>query len=243
MKLGAFAGNLRASIGRHTDWPALVRGITLKWLDEGLADRCITRDLAWGVPVPKPGFEGKVFYVWFDAPIAYIAAAVEWAESAPGRDWREWWQGGDAVRLVQFLAKDNVPFHTVSFPATLLGTGLPFKLPDLVKGFNWLTYDGGKFSTSRGRGIFTDAALEEAPADFWRWWLAANAPEGGDVDFTVARFAETVNKDLIGVFGNLVNRCLFFTVSRFDGRVPAPGGRGARRKGSSDRARPPPRCP
>ena len=155
---------------------ALVRSIALKWLDEGLKDRCITRDLTWGVPVPKPGFEDKVFYVWFDAPIGYIAAAVEWSEAASGRDWRAWWQGGDDVHYVQFLAKDNVPFHTVSFPATILGSGLPLKLPDIIKGFNWLTFEGGKFSTSGQRGIFTDTALTLLPADSWRWWLAANAP-------------------------------------------------------------------
>ena len=223
LKLSALAHRLRQWIEAKTDWPLLTRSIALKWLDEGLHDRCITRDLSWGVPVPRPGFEGKVFYVWFDAPIGYIAAAAEWAAQAPGRDWRQWWQGGDDVRLVQFLGKDNVPFHTVTFPATLLGSGLPFKLPDLVKGFNWLTYEGGKFSTSRRRGIFSDAALEELPADCWRWWLAANAPEGSDADFTVERFVAGANKDLADILGNLVNRCLSFAASRFDGVVPAGG--------------------
>jgi methionyl-tRNA synthetase len=176
--------------------------------------------------VPRPGFDGKVFYVWFDAPIGYIAAGIEWAE-ATGRDWRTWWQGGDDVRYVQFLGKDNVPFHTITFPATLLGSGLPFKLPDFIKGFNWLTFAGGKFSSSRRRGIFTDAALEELPADYWRWWLAANAPETADTDFAVERFALGVNKDLAHVFGNLVNRCLAFVAARFDGVVPAGGAEGA----------------
>ncbi len=223
LRLDLLEPGLRSWIDSHADWPPLVRSIALKWLDEGLKARCITRDLAWGVSVPRSGFEGKVFYVWFDAPIGYVAAGVEWAEQAAGRDWRAWWQGGDAVRYVQFLAKDNVPFHTVSFPATLLGSGLPFKLPDLIKGFNWLTFAGGKFSTSRGRGIFTDAALDELPADYWRWWLAANAPETADTDFTIERFAEGVNKDLAHVFGNLVNRCLAFLVSRFEGVVPTEG--------------------
>ena len=199
-----------------------MRSIATKWLDEGLKDRCITRDLTWGVPVPKPGFEDKVFYVWFDAPIGYIAAAVEWSEAAPGRDWRDWWQGGDDVQYVQFLAKDNVPFHTISFPATILGSGLPLKLPDIIKGFNWLTFEGGKFSTSRQRGIFTDTALTLLPADCWRWWLAANAPENADADFTVERFVDGVNKDLADIFGNLVNRCLAFAAARFDSTVPTP---------------------
>jgi methionyl-tRNA synthetase len=194
-----------------------VRSIVHKWLQEGLRDRCITRDLEWGVPVPKPGYGDKVFYVWFDAPIGYIAAALESRE-----DWRDWWQADD-VTYLQFLAKDNVPFHAISFPATLLGAGLPFKLVDVIKGFNWLTYEGGKFSTSQQRGIFTDAALDWCPADTWRWWLAANAPEGGDTDFTIERFVDGVNKDLGDVFGNLVNRCLSFAASRFESTVPPHG--------------------
>jgi methionyl-tRNA synthetase len=221
LRQAALAPRLRAWVERQAEWPALVRSIARKWLDEGLRDRCITRDLAWGVPVPKPGFEGKVFYVWFDAPIGYIAAAVEWA-AVHGQDWRDWWQSDD-VRYVQFLAKDNVPFHTVSFPATILGSGLALKLADQIKGFNWLSYEGAKFSTSRGRGIFTDRALDLLPADYWRWWLAANAPEGSDVDFTLARFAAGVNADLADNFGNLVNRCLRFAGARFGGVTP-PGG-------------------
>jgi methionyl-tRNA synthetase len=221
-RLSALDGELRRWIDGRSDWPPLVRSIALKWLNEGLRDRCITRDLSWGVPVPKPGFEDKVFYVWFDAPIGYIAAAVEWAQAAPGRDWRDWWEGDD-VRYVQFLAKDNVPFHAISFPATLIGSGLPLKLVDVIKGFNWLTFDGGKFSTSQGRGLFTDRALELLPADNWRWWLAANAPEGSDTDFTVERFVADVSKDLADTFGNLVNRCLAFVETRFDSVVPTVG--------------------
>lgn len=217
LKLAALEGRLRDWLATRRDWPPLVQSIARKWLDEGLQDRCITRDLEWGVPVPKPGFEDKVFYVWFDAPIGYIAAAAEWSEH-----WREWWQSDD-VRYLQFLAKDNVPFHAISFPAALLGSGLPFKLVDVIKGFNWLTFEGGKFSTSGRRGIFTDTALEACPADCWRWWLAANAPESSDTDFTVERFVDGVNKDLGDVFGNLVNRCLSFAAARFDSTVPEPG--------------------
>jgi len=223
LRLSAFDGRLRAWLATARDWPPLVRSIAWKWLDEGLRDRCITRDLEWGVPVPKAGFEDKVFYVWFDAPIGYIAAAIEWSEAGPKRDWRDWWQSRDDVTYVQFLAKDNVPFHAVSFPATLLGSGLPYKLVDIIKGFNWLTFEGGKFSTSGGHGIFTDTALELLPADTWRWWLAANAPETADTDFTLARFVDGVNKDLADVLGNLVNRCLTFTAARFDAVVPEAG--------------------
>lgn len=223
LKLSTLESRLRRWIEQQDHWPLLVRSIARKWLDEGLRDRCITRDLSWGVPVPKPGFEDKVFYVWFDAPIGYIAAAVEWAQAAPDRDWRAWWEGGDAVRYIQFLAKDNVPFHTVNFPATIIGSGRPLKLPDDIKGFNWLTYDGGKFSTSGRHGIFTDTALAILPADAWRWWLAAHAPEGADSDFTVERFVAGVNKDLADGFGNLVNRCLSFAATKFAAEVPSGG--------------------
>jgi methionyl-tRNA synthetase len=235
LKLSSFEPALRQWLDAQRHWPLLVRSIALKWLDEGLRDRCITRDLSWGVPVPRPGFENKVFYVWFDAPIGYIAAAIEWADAAPGRDWRTWWLGGSDVRYVQFLAKDNVPFHTVSFPASILGSGLPIKLADVIKGFNWLTFEGGKFSTSRQRGIFTDAALDLLPADVWRWWLAANAPEDDDSNFTVVRFVHGVNKDLSDTFGNLVNRCLTFTAATFGSTVPGGGTTGPAERALADK--------
>ncbi len=189
-------------------WPAFVRSLAKSWLTTELKDRCITRDLAWGIPVPRPGFEHKVFYVWFDAPIAYIAATQEWSDQAADHDWRDWWWDARDVRYIQFLGKDNVPFHAVSFPATLLGSAEPWKTVDVIKGFHWLQYNGGKFSTSQQRGVFSDAALEELPADYWRWWLIANAPETSDTDFTIRRFAQGVNKDLADVFGNLVHRTL-----------------------------------
>jgi methionyl-tRNA synthetase len=218
-------------VDSRSGWPAFVVSLAKSWLTADLKDRCITRDLAWGVPVPRPGFEGKVFYVWFDAPIAYIAATQEWAEAEPARrDWRAWWWNADAVRYVQFLGKDNVPFHAVSFPATLLGAAEPWKTADVIKGFHWLTYEGGKFSTSRGRGIFADAALEELPADSWRWWLIANAPETADADFNIGRFAADVNKDLADVWGNLVNRIARFTAQAFGSCVPADGTPGARER-------------
>jgi methionyl-tRNA synthetase len=218
LKLTALEGRLRDWLATRRDWSPLVRSIASKWLQQGLRDRCITRDLDWGVPVPKAGFETKVFYVWFDAPIGYIAAGIE----ARPDDWRDWWEADD-VAYLQFLAKDNVPFHAISFPAALLGSGLPFKLVDTIKGFNWLTYEGGKFSTSQRRGIFTDTALDWCPADYWRWWLAANAPESSDTDFTIERFVDAVNKDLADTFGNLVNRCLSFAARRFNSTVPPRG--------------------
>jgi len=214
-------------------WPALTKSIANKWIKEGLKDRTITRDLYWGVPVEKdgaarPGFEHKVFYVWFDAPIEYIAATEEWAGAAPGagRDWRSWWrldEGAQDVSYVQFMGKDNVAFHTVSFPCTILGSGEPWKTVDALKSLNWLTWYGGKFSTSQNRGIFMDQALELLPADYWRWHLMANAPESDDASFTLEHFAGVVNKDLADVLGNFVNRITRFCAARFGEAVPEGG--------------------
>lgn len=184
LKQSALVKELEEWIDSRKGWPRLVTSIARKWLDEGIQDRCITRDLSWGVPVPKPGYEGKVFYVWFDAPIAYIAATQEWADIVPEtRDWRSWWWIVDNVDYIQFLGKDNVPFHAISFPCTLIGSREPWKTVDVIKGVNWLTYEGGKFSTSQKRGVFLDQALDLLPADYWRWWLASNAPETSDTDF------------------------------------------------------------
>ena len=219
---------IRDWVDAHPDWPQLTRSIAYKWLDEGLRDRAITRDLDWGVPVPDDGpFEGlggKVFYVWFDAPIAYIAAT----EELLGEGYRAWWRTdeGAEAEYVQFMGKDNVAFHTVSFPATILGSGEPWRTVDTLKSLNWLTWYGGKFSTSQGRGIFMDQALEIAPADCWRWYLMANAPESDDTAFTLEAFQSAVNKDLADVLGNLVNRVTRFAGSKFEGRVPEGGGAG-----------------
>ncbi|MFG2545786.1 methionine--tRNA ligase [Streptomyces sp. NPDC048594] len=218
-------------VARHEEeWPQLAASIARKWLNEGLHDRAITRDLDWGVPVPADTWpdlaaEGKVFYVWFDAPIEYIGATKEWADQDPeNRDWKSWWyDADDAVRYTEFMAKDNVPFHTVMFPATELGVREPWKKVDYVKAFNWLTYYGGKFSTSQKRGVFTDQALDILPADYWRYFLIANAPESDDSSFTWEHFTATVNKDLADTLGNFVNRVLSFSKKRFGEAVPAGG--------------------
>ncbi|MGW4975559.1 methionine--tRNA ligase [Streptomyces mirabilis] len=219
-------------VARHEhEWPQLASSIARKWLTEGLHDRAITRDLDWGVPVPADTWpelaaEGKVFYVWFDAPIEYIGATKEWADQDPeNRDWKSWWYEADTgenpVRYTEFMAKDNVPFHTVMFPATELGVREPWKKVDYVKAFNWLTYYGGKFSTSQKRGVFTDHALDILPADYWRYFLIANAPESDDSSFTWEHFTATVNKDLADTLGNFVNRVLSFSKKRFGEEVPA----------------------
>jgi methionyl-tRNA synthetase len=215
------------------DWPILTTSIARKWLHDGdgLQDRGITRDLDWGIPVKRgdhdwPGMEGKVFYVWFDAPIEYIACAGEWVEAGKGDDWERWWRtdkGADDVRYTQFMGKDNVPFHTLSFPATILGSGEPWKLVDYIKSFNYLNYDGGQFSTSQGRGVFMDQALDILPADYWRWWLLSHAPESSDSEFTWENFQASVNKDLSDVLGNFVSRVTKFCRSKFGEVVPEAG--------------------
>ena len=226
-------GDLAAWIDSKTDWPVLTTSIARKWLNDGdgLQDRGITRDLDWGIPVMKgdavwPGMEGKVFYVWFDAPIEYIACAQEWQAAGKGTDWASWWrtdQGAEDVTYTQFMGKDNVPFHTLSFPATILGSQQPWKLVDYIKSFNYLNYDGGQFSTSRGRGVFMDQALELLPADYWRWWLLSHAPESSDAEFTWENFQTDVNKDLADVLGNFVSRITKFCRSKFGEAVPEGG--------------------
>ncbi len=226
-------------IDSKKDWPILTTSIAKKWLHDGdgLQDRGITRDLDWGIPVqfdgaPWEGMEGKVFYVWFDAPIEYIGATAEWAD-ANGLDdsaWERWWRtdkGADDVRYVQFMGKDNVPFHTLSFPATLMGSQEPWKLVDYIKSFNYLNYDGGQFSTSKGRGVFMDQALEILPSDYWRWWLLSHVPENSDSEFTWENFQASINKDLADVLGNFVSRVTKFCRSKFGEVVPEGGEYGA----------------
>ncbi len=232
LRQSALKDDLDAWIDSKSDWPVLTTSIAKKWLHDGdgLQDRGITRDLDWGIPVRKgdadwPGMEGKVFYVWFDAPIEYIACAGEWSD-ATGGDWERWWRtdkGADDVRYTQFMGKDNVPFHTLSFPATIIGSGEPWKLVDHLKSFNYLNYDGGQFSTSQGRGIFMDQALEILPADYWRWWLLSHAPESSDSEFTWENFQTSVNKDLADVLGNFVSRITKFCRSKFGEAVPEAG--------------------
>ena len=233
LRQSALKDDLDAWIDSKSDWPVLTTSIAKKWLHDGdgLQDRGITRDLDWGIPVRRgdaewPGMEGKVFYVWFDAPIEYIACAGEWADAQGGADWERWWRtdkGADDVRYTQFMGKDNVPFHTLSFPATLLGSGEPWKMVDHLKSFNYLNYDGGQFSTSQGRGVFMDQALELLPADYWRWWLLSNCPETSDSEFTWDLFQQGVNKDLADVLGNFVSRVTKFCRSKFGEEVPAGG--------------------
>ena len=231
LKQSSFSGDLLDWVNKAEGWPHLATSIAHKWLAEGLRDRSITRDLKWGIPVlnadgsARKGFEGKVFYVWFDAPIAYIAATQDWAEEN-GKDWKIWWRtdaGAEDTKYVQFMGKDNVAFHTLSFPTTILGSGEPWKLVDRLKAFNWVTWYGGKFSTSQKRGVFMDQALDIAPSDYWRWHLIANAPESSDTAFTWEEFQLSVNSDLANVLGNFVNRITKYACGKFEGKVPEGG--------------------
>ncbi len=229
LKLSALSDEVKAWVNEHQNWPNLTKSIAMKWLNEGLQDRCITRDLSWGVPVPRSEFEGKVFYVWFDAPIGYIAATKGWAvENAKEGDWETWWCNTDDTKYVQFMAKDNLPFHTIMWPAMILGTREPWKMADEIKGFNWLNYYGGKFSTSAKRGVFLDQAIEILPADYWRYSLMAMAPESSDSAFTWELLQVKVNKELADTLGNFVNRILKFAATRFGSSIPEGGTPGER---------------
>jgi methionyl-tRNA synthetase len=194
--------------------------MTQAWIRDGLKERAITRDLKWGIPVPKAGFEEKVFYVWFDAPIGYISITA-CAGDEMGFDWKYWWQRPDEVELFQFIGKDNIPFHTVIFPSSLLGSGRKWTMLHHMSSTEFLNYEAGKFSKSKGVGVFgTDAVESGIPADVWRFYVFYNRPERGDTTFTWSDFQEKVNGELIGNLGNLANRTLTFVTRYYGGAIP-----------------------
>ncbi|MDC7227252.1 MAG: methionine--tRNA ligase [Spirochaetales bacterium] len=191
--------------------------MTKSWIRDGLHERCITRDLKWGIPVPKEGYEDKVFYVWFDAPIGYVSITATHTDK-----WKDWWMNPEEVDLFQFIGKDNIPFHTVIFPSSLLGSGENWTKLYHMSSSEYLNYENGKFSKSKGIGVFgTDARDTGIPADVWRFYIYYNRPEKADVQFTWKDSQEKVNSELIGNLGNLVNRTLTFLNKQFDGMVPA----------------------
>ncbi len=190
--------------------------MTRSWIRDGLRERSITRDLKWGIPVPKDGFREKVIYVWFDAPIGYISITATLT-----KEWQKWWKNPEEVRLYQFIGKDNIPFHTVIFPSSLLGTGENWTMLHHMSSTEYLNYEGGQFSKSRGIGVFGNDAQETGiPADVWRFYIFYNRPEKSDALFTWSSFQELVNGELIGNLGNLVNRTLVFVRKSFGGVVP-----------------------
>ena len=199
--------------------------MTQAWIRDGLRERAITRDLKWGIPVPKTGYEKKVFYVWFDAPIGYISITGNLGQERGG-DWRSfvdhWWKSPGETELFQFIGKDNIPFHTVIFPSSLLGSGENWTMLHHMSSTEYLNYESGKFSKSRGIGVFgTDVMETGIPADVWRFYIFYNRPEKSDALFTWKDFEEKVNSELIGNLGNLVNRTLSFVSRYYDGKIPA----------------------
>ncbi len=196
-------------------WAKNAVQITNSWLRDGLQERCITRDLKWGIPVNKPGYEDKVFYVWFDAPIGYISITANKTDN-----WEYWWRDPENTELYQFIGKDNIPFHTVVFPCSLLATREKWTMLYHMSSTEYLNYEGGKFSKSKGIGIFGNDVEETGiPADVWRFYMFYNRPEKSDFTFTWADFQEKVNKELIGNLSNLVNRTLTFVKRFYDGSV------------------------
>ena len=217
-KYSAMQDALRAWINSRVGWPKTALAIANKWLSEGLQDGPITRDLKWGIPVNKPGYENKVFYVWFDAPWGYVSIS-----QAANENWADWWHGGDDVHYAQFMGKDNVSFHSIFFPSQELAMDDNWKTVDLLKAFNFMNFNGDKISKSKGNGVFLNDALSDAPADAWRYALLASAPETDDTDFTITRFADIVNKDLNGMLGNFVSRVCKLTAKNFGNNVPSAG--------------------
>jgi methionyl-tRNA synthetase len=209
-------------VNSHPEWKPNVFGQCQSWLKQGLQPRAMTRDLDWGVKVPLPNTEGKVLYVWFDAPIGYISMTKEWAATA-GKNWEDYWKNKD-TKLVHFIGKDNIVFHCIIFPATLMAEG-SFILPDNVPANEFMNLENDKISTSRNWAVWLHEYLEEFPdkQDVLRYALAANAPEAKDNDFTWKDFQTKNNSELVGIFGNFVNRTVVLTQKFYDGKVPARG--------------------
>jgi methionyl-tRNA synthetase len=234
LRLSSFQDKLAAWIKEQTHWRHNVLSTTWKFLGEGLKDRAITRDLDWGVIVPQSGFERKRIYVWFEAVIGYLSASKEWAK-LQGDDtaWQVFWQ--DDARSFYFIGKDNIFFHTLVWPAMLMGYG-NLNLPYDVPANEFLTIEGRKLSTSRGRAIWLHDYLERYEPDPLRYTLAANMPESGDSDFSWHEFLRRNNNELVATYGNLAHRVLTFAYRNFDGAVPTPGELDERSQGLLHRA-------
>ena len=197
-------------------WPQNGVSITRSWLEKGLEGRSITRDLKWGTPIPLPGYEKKVLYVWFDACIGYPSITANYT-----KDWELWWRDPENVKLYQFMGKDNVPFHTVIFPGSQMGTGDQWTMLNHLSTTEYLNYETGKFSKSRGVGVFGDGAKETGiPPSVWRYYLLANRPETGDTQFEWKSFISANNSELLANLGNFVNRLVKFANAKLGGVVP-----------------------
>jgi methionyl-tRNA synthetase len=220
LPLGDWQDKLTDLIDRHPEWKDNVKQYCRGWFKDGLEDRAVTRDLGWGVPVPLPDHEGKVFYVWFEAPIGYISSTREWAAGQGDPEaWQKWWQSED-TRLVHFIGKDNVFFHAVMFPAMLMAHSEDYVLPENVPANEFLNLEGQKLSTSRGFAVWLPDYLEKFSPDPLRYTLARNLPETRDMNFTWEGFLARNNSELGNNFGNLINRVFTFIHKYFDGVVP-----------------------
>ncbi len=224
LKLGDFQKKLGEWLDAHPEWRENVRQGARGWLREGLRSRAITRDLDWGVPLPleDPDAEGKVLYVWFDAPIGYLTNTVQWArDQKKPEDWKRWWQSEECA-VIHFIGKDNIPFHAITWPAMLMGVG-EYSLPQEVVANEYLNFQGGKFSKSKGNLIAVEDILRQFPPDPLRYYLTAVAPESSDADFTWEDFQARVNSELADILGNFVHRSLSFAAKYFDGKIPEAG--------------------
>ena len=221
LRLSEFSDQLESWAKAQTHWRPNVASFTMRYIKEGLRDRAITRDLEWGVPVPVDGFETKRIYVWFEAVIGYLSASKEWAKrNGDSEMWRQFWQGD--ARPYYFIGKDNIPFHTLIWPAMLLGYG-DLTLPYDVPANEFLTLEGRRFSTSRNWAIWLPDYLEHYDPDPLRYILSVNMPETGDTDFSWREFVRRNNDELVATYGNLVNRVLSFTYRNFEGHIPPIG--------------------
>jgi methionyl-tRNA synthetase len=211
--------------GHKNDWKPNVYGQCKSWIDDGLKPRAVTRDLDWGIPVPVEGGDGKVLYVWFDAPIGYISSTKEWAERE-GKDWEPYWMAKD-TKMVHFIGKDNIVFHCIIFPSMLKAHG-DFILPENVPANEFLNLEGNKLSTSKNWAVWLHEYLEEFPnmQDVLRYTLTANAPETKDNDFTWKDFQARNNNELVAIYGNFINRVVVLTNKYYNGIVPSPGAYG-----------------
>ena len=222
LRLSALRDKLLEWVRRQHHWRPNVLNFTLRYLEDGLHDRAITRDIDWGVPVPVPGYEDKRIYVWFEAVIGYLSAAKEWAQLQGQPDtWREFWQDPD-VKAYYFLGKDNIPFHTIIWPGMLMGYEGGLNLPYDVPANEFMNLGGGKFSKSENRAVWVPDYLERYEPDSLRYYIAANMPESGDTEFTWQEFVRRNNDELVATYGNLVHRVLTFLHRNFEGKVPQP---------------------
>jgi len=221
LRLPAFRDKLLAWVKQQTHWRQNVLNFTTRYLEGGLIDRAITRDIDWGIPVPVDGFENKRIYVWFEAVIGYLSATKEWAKSTGDNEkWRSFWQGD--VKSYYFIGKDNIAFHTIVWPAMLMGYG-DLNLPYDVPANEFLTIEGKKLSTSRNWAVWLPDYLSRYDPDPLRYLLSINMPETGDTDFSWREFIRRNNDELVATYGNLVHRVLTFVYRNFDGCVPTPG--------------------